>query len=65
MSDNVIYTEPLDNDALTTRAGANGGEDWSGWERWLQAHLDNERQAILGIAMDAVGDVIGERLCRH
>jgi len=47
-------------DLVPTREEAG---DWSGWEKWLQSHLDIEREALAierGTLIQALGEVLGE-----
>jgi hypothetical protein len=51
-SDELIYKEmPLAK--LPTSEDA----DWSGWENWLRAHMDNERELVLTVVGDAMGEL--------
>ena len=34
-------------------------QDWSGWERWLAAHLEIEREGIAAATGDAIGNIFG------
>jgi hypothetical protein len=43
------------DDALADAPG--GGEDWSGWERWLRPHLKRERALVL----ETIAEVIYDR----
>jgi hypothetical protein len=59
MADDLVYSAPTyterANTAITT--SANGGTDWSGWERWLRGHLDIETQAIAEIITETIDDL--------
>ena len=44
---NMQVTEPI-----VTRAPE---PDWSGWEKWLRSHLDNERQFMIEVVGEALG----------
>jgi hypothetical protein len=33
-----------------------GGEDWSGWERWLRPHLKRERALVLETIAEAISE---------
>jgi hypothetical protein len=37
-----------------TAKPAQPDADWSGWERWMRGHLDNEREALLDIVADGM-----------
>jgi hypothetical protein len=61
----VIRTQPLltlpdGRSAPVYAAPGGGGEeiDWSGWERWLRAHLDLEREYIFEGVAGIVGKVL-------
>jgi|SRR5215471_5229990 len=51
----LIYKD-YDNGALEHAPHPAPEQDWSGWERWLRGHLDNERVVIA----QAIGEVIAE-----
>src|SRR5262245_9540339 len=34
--------------------------DWSGWERWLRARLDEERKFMLEVVAQALGEALGK-----
>jgi hypothetical protein len=56
----LVYKD-YDNSAPPAAAAAADEEtDWSGWERWLRAHLDNEREVILDIVGHAM-DMLAEQ----
>jgi hypothetical protein len=44
---NMEVTEPI-----VTRAPE---PDWSGWEKWLRSHLDNEREFMIEVCGEALG----------
>jgi hypothetical protein len=44
---NMQVTEPI-----VTRAPE---PDWSGWEKWLRSHLDNEREFMIEVCGEALG----------
>jgi hypothetical protein len=44
---NMQVTEPI-----LTRAPE---PDWSGWEKWLRSHLDNEREFMIEVCGEALG----------
>jgi hypothetical protein len=66
MSDSLIhhtapvYTKRADT-AIATSAGANGQEDWSGWERWLRGHLDVERQIVIESVAEEINGLEAKR----
>jgi hypothetical protein len=61
MADDLIYTEPTYTErtdtAIAAPTNANGGTDWSGWERWLRGHLDIQKQAMF----ESIAQEIAER----
>jgi hypothetical protein len=40
-------------------------EDFSGWERWLRGHLDNERAAIIEEVIEMVAVALAEERRTH
>jgi hypothetical protein len=57
--DEDLLYRVTDNNALQApAAGMAEGEqhDWSGWEKWLRRHLDNERTVMV----EAIGIVAAE-----
>jgi hypothetical protein len=46
----VVYKTVEDATAKPAQPDA----DWSGWERWMRGHLDNEREALLDIVADGM-----------
>jgi hypothetical protein len=67
MSDDLIYTQALDNSARADTAiasPANGQEtdlDWSGWERWMRGHLDIEREVIVHCIVEEINELEAKR----
>jgi hypothetical protein len=58
----LVYKD-YDNSALQAAATATDGEtDWSGWERWMRGHLDNEREAILDIVAEGMTAFVDQEL---
>ena len=35
-------------------------QDWSGWERWLRAHLDNNNAELVEVFTNAVAEALAE-----
>jgi hypothetical protein len=50
-----------ENDALLPAAAGEpaASEDWSGWDRWLGAHLGIARRDLLDTVSKALGEIIG------
>jgi len=45
-----------DNNALQAPAAAAEEQNWDGWNRWIKAHILNERQVMA----QAMGEVVAE-----
>ena len=56
MRQDLHVTEPV-----FTRAPAPAEYDWSGWEKWLRSHLDNEHQVITNELIEACGYALGTK----
>jgi hypothetical protein len=55
----LVYKDYQGNASQAAATAENEQADWSGWENWLRAHLDNERERlfdIIGDAMDAMAE---------
>ena len=54
-------TEPIVTCApeLSPESDPVPARDWSGWEKWLRAHLDIEREAIVEEYIQTVGKALG------
>jgi hypothetical protein len=50
----LVYKDYQGNASQAAATAADEQTDWSGWERWLRAHLDNEREALFDIIGDAM-----------
>jgi hypothetical protein len=58
--DGLVYKDH-DNAALQPAPATEAeAQDWSGWEKWLRGHLDNERAEMLDLLAKAMGEVIAE-----
>jgi hypothetical protein len=46
-----------------SHSAAEGDDRWAGWERWLRAHLDNERVYTEAAIADAVRQLVDGTIC--
>jgi hypothetical protein len=54
--ESVVRKEYSDALLVVTPAADEGEKDWSGWENWMAAHKQNERELI----METVAEVLNE-----
>jgi len=57
--DGLVYKDH-DNAAQQPAPATEAEADWSGWEKWLRGHLNNERAEMLDLLAKAMGEVIAE-----
>jgi hypothetical protein len=58
----LVYKDYQGNASQAAATAADEQTDWSGWERWMRAHLDNEREAILDIVAEGMTAFVDQEL---
>jgi hypothetical protein len=57
-NDRGILYRRYDGDAPARALQASSDTDFSGWERWMEGHLANERAEVLDVVSKAMGEVV-------